>query len=350
MLSKRQRPVAAVLACALCGAVLFAAARAPAADFKEMTPQARRAIKRGVAWLVKNQKTNGSWITSTGRHDDMGVMALGCLGLMAAGNTPGKGEHGRAVARGIDYIIKNAKKSSGLLHIGPAGRSTYNHGLATLALAEAYGMSHNRRTRKALTRAVDLIVDSQGDPGGWDYVMKKSNRSDTSLCVMQMMALRGAINSGIYVPQKTVDKGVKWLLGRHNPKGGFGYSSPGGINVAMSSAWSETAPGKLTWDSKEGKPVRTTLDWLLANGQARRLPQGGWGYYATYYYAQAMYQAGGKYWSKAFPTLRDNLVRAQQQDGSWSGSGSGKVMATGISVMVLCIPNRYLPIFQEERE
>ncbi|MDP7134362.1 MAG: terpene cyclase/mutase family protein, partial [Planctomycetota bacterium] len=317
----------------------------------EMTPESKAAIRRGLAWLVRNQEKDGSWRTATTRPDHMGLMGLSCVALMAAGNTPGRGEYGAELSRALDFIMKNAKPN-GLLHIGPAHYDMYNHGLATLALAEAYGMSHSPRIKAKLVRAVDLIVDCQGSRGGWQYVARPGDH-DTSLCVMQMMALRAAINSGIYVPKETVDKAVKYLLGHHNREtGGFGYSGPAGINVPMSSAGAVSlqAAGKLTWDSKEGLPVRKSLDWLLENSTTKNLPNGGHGYYATYYYAQAMYQAGDKYWRQSFPRLRDNLVKAQSKSGYWKGSGAGPIMATSIAVMVLCIPNRYLPIFQEERD
>lgn len=341
------------IALVMVGTLLAAAipAQARGATFIEATPQSRAAVKRGVDWLVRNQRQDGSWRTATGRPDHLGLMGLACLALMSAGNTPGKGEFGKEVSRGLDFIMKSAKPN-GLLNIGPAHHDMYNHGLATLALAEAYGMSHASKIKVKLIRAVDLIVDVQGRGGGWQYVARKGEH-DTSLCVMQMMALRAAINSGIHVPQKTIDMGVKYLLNRHKPTGGFGYYNRGSVNVAMSSAGAVSlqAAGKLTWDTKEGRPVRTTLDWLLSNAQAQKLPTiSGHGYYATYYYAQAMYQAGGKYWRRSFPRLRDNLVRRQQHGGYWTGHGAGPVMATSISVMVLSIPNRYLPIFQEERD
>jgi hypothetical protein len=328
--------------------VLLGAPAAPAAGFREATPESRAAAERGVKWLIDHQKRDGSWQTSTARSDHLGLMGLACMALMSAGNTPGKGEYGRELSRAVNYLLDKAKPN-GLLNIAPAHYDMYNHGLATLALAEAYGMSHDRRIKKKLVQAVDLIVAVQGPRrGGWQYVARPGTH-DTSLCVMQMMALRGAINSGIYVPQKTIDQGVTYLLSNHRPGGGFGYSNRNKPNVAMSSAGAVSlqAAGKLTI---ENKPVSDTLDWLLNNKQAQALPRGGHGFYATYYYAQAMYQAGGKYWRAAFPRLRDNIVRMQHRDGSWRGSGAGPVMGTSVAVMVLNIPNRFLPIFQEERE
>ncbi len=61
--------------CVICGfSLLFAASASRAATFQEMTPQSKAAIKRGVAWLVQNQKPDGSWVTATTRPDHLGLM------------------------------------------------------------------------------------------------------------------------------------------------------------------------------------------------------------------------------------------------------------------------------------
>jgi uncharacterized protein (DUF2252 family) len=61
---------------------------------------------------------------------------------------PGIGEHGEACERALAYVVKNAKPS-GLLNIAAAQRDTYNHGLATFVLGQAYGMTADARIGKA---------------------------------------------------------------------------------------------------------------------------------------------------------------------------------------------------------
>jgi len=72
----------------------------------------------------------------------------------------------------------------------------------------------------------------------------------------------------------------------------------------------------------------------------------GFPFYSTYYLAQAAFMAGKEYWEKLWPPLRDFLLTSQQPDGGWSGEG-GPEYGTAIALIVLQIPYRYLPIYQE---
>ena len=41
-------------------------------------------------------------------------------------------------------------------------------------------------------------------------------------------------------------------------------------------------------------------------------------FYGHYYAVQAMWHAGGEYWTKWYPAIRDALVARQADDGSWN--------------------------------
>ena len=40
-------------------------------------------------------------------------------------------------------------------------------------------------------------------------------------------------------------------------------------------------------------------------------------FYGHYYAAQAMWQAGGDYWRRWYPKIRDALLERRKPDGSW---------------------------------
>ena len=69
-------------------------------------------------------------------------------------------------------------------------------------------------------------------------------------------------------------------------------------------------------------------------------------HYGHYYAAQAMWIAGGEHWKEWFPAIRDEMIQNQRPDGSWSAQQFGNEYATAMSLIVLQIPNRYLPILQ----
>jgi hypothetical protein len=69
-------------------------------------------------------------------------------------------------------------------------------------------------------------------------------------------------------------------------------------------------------------------------------------FYGHYYAAQAMWTAGGTYWSEWFPAIRDELLNRQNADGSWDDAIDTHY-ATAMACIILQIPNNYLPILQK---
>src|SRR5262245_31316482 len=86
--------------------------RALAADApNEITPASEAALERGLAWLAKNQGVDGNWGSS-----DLGLVSMGALAFMAAGQEPGRGKYGRELERALEFIVSRARPS-GLLNI-----------------------------------------------------------------------------------------------------------------------------------------------------------------------------------------------------------------------------------------
>ena len=163
----------------------------PAAN--EITPELTQAIKRGLAFLASTQNEDGSFGRGRyGRH--AGISALCGLAFMADGNLPGRGEFGEQVSRALEYVLSN-KSESGLLAAESTTGPMYGHGFATLFLGEIYGMNpHDSRVRDVLVRAVDLILNSQTDEGGWRYNPVPSD-ADVSVTICEVMALISARNA-----------------------------------------------------------------------------------------------------------------------------------------------------------
>ncbi|MGC4003655.1 MAG: hypothetical protein QM811_11225 [Pirellulales bacterium] len=68
-------------------------------------------------------------------------------------------------------------------------------------------------------------------------------------------------------------------------------------------------------------------------------------FYGHYYAVQAMWQAGGEYWSRWYPAVREALVRRQLENGSWNDPICNEY-GTAMACVILQMPNTYLPIFQ----
>lgn len=307
----------------------------------------RRALRQGLEYLAAKQRADGSWQTETsgGGAACLGIMGLAVTAFMADGNVPDEGRYADHVRRGLDFVVKG-RQHDGLLVLRRHGAEMYEHGLALLALAEAYGMTHDQSLRKPLDDAVKLSLACQGPRGGWGYTATPAT-VDLSLAVMQLMGLRAARNAGMHVPEETIERALKYIASCYSPQAGaFGYGGPGAsFTMTASGVTSLQACGKMTVTDEK---VRRGLEFLVEGSEQFSPSNSGWYYYGLYYLSQAAFQAGGDYWRAIYPKVVDDLVAAQAPDGSWSGSGSGRVMATSIAVIVLSIPNRYLPIFIQE--
>src|SRR5438067_13688872 len=140
---------------------------APARADVKMDEQTKRAVGRALEWLAGRQNADGSWGDGRYPHNPA-ITAFALLAFMSQGHLPGQGLHGPEVAKGARFLQSCARSSDGYL-VGTRGGNMYSHAMATLALAELWGMSGDADLKPTLTKAVDLIVQSQNPEGGWRY-------------------------------------------------------------------------------------------------------------------------------------------------------------------------------------
>jgi hypothetical protein len=307
--------------------------------FVEITPELQAAVRRGMAYLDRTQGADGSFGSQRyGKH--VGITALACLAFMSDGHLPGRGAYGDNVARGLDFVLRHVQET-GLVAADTSHGPMYGHGFATLFLGEVYGQTSDPRVREALVKAVRLIVSTQNEEGGWRYHPVPFD-ADISVTICQIMALRSARNAGLSVPKETIDRAVAYVRQCQNSDGGFKYMLNSG-----GSAFPRSAAGVASLyyaGIYEDNAVRHGLDYLMASYNQVTHNSGHY-YYGQYYAVQAMFLAGGQYWRKWFPYIRDALIREQQAAGNWE-STHGESYATAMALIILQVPNRYLPIFQ----
>ncbi len=309
-----------------------------------LTRPALEAVNQGLDFLAKHQNDDGTF-DSGGYSRNVAVVALAGMAFMSSGSTPGRGRYGAHVNRCVSYLLDNTQPESGF--IAAPDTSThgpmYGHGFATLFLSEAYGMSRHRELRDRLSAAVELIVKTQNDEGGWRYYPRPYD-ADISVTVCQVMALRAARNAGIHVPHETIERCIDYVKRSQNPDGGFMYMIQGG-----QSAFPRSAAGMVALYSSgiyEGPEIDRGLKYL-----EEHLPRGSsfhresHYFYGHYYAVQAMWHTGGERWRDWYTAIRDELLSLQRGDGSWMDSICQEY-GTAMACIVLQMPNNYLPIFQ----
>ncbi len=181
----------------------------------------------------------------------------------------------------------------------------YGHGITTLMLSEMLGMGADTaqdelirtkcrwRHRTHPARAKNAKDDL--NRGGWRYT-PDSGDSDMSVTVWQTMALRAARNAGLDVPKEAIDDAVHYIKRLYDSaerqarqKRGFGYQDRGARNLHHCRGSARSASLRRI----RGGGSRAALPSDLFKEGIK--PGERWFFYATYYYAQGMYQRGGKF-------------------------------------------------------
>ena len=319
-------------------AVLLLTAPSSAAEVK-MDAATKKATAKALEWLAGKQNTNGSW--SDSRYpQNTAITAFAMLAFMSQGHLPNQGLYGPEVAKGCRYLLATSRADGYL--VGAAGGNMYCHGMATLALAELWGMTGDEEIKPVLKKAVDLIIKCQSAEGGWRYQPEPVG-SDISITIMQVMALRAAKNSGIHVPDKTLTNAIGYINKCYDQKsGGFAYmpgQQPGYARTAAGACVLQLS-GKYDADQ-----IPRAVEYLKKNFDNK-----AHFWYGHYYASHAMHAVGGKDWEEYYTKVRDVMLPLQNADGSWTkpndASGAGPTYQTSIGVIVLSVPENYLPIFQ----
>jgi hypothetical protein len=325
----------------------------------EITEAQKQAVARGLKRLASHQLPEG--IFGGGADTTYGstsaVTSLAGLAFMEAGNLPGRGPYGANVQKCVDAILNRAQES-GLLVAEQVHPLMYSHGFATLFLGEVYGMTGDEKVKDKLQAAVRLIEKTQNPAGGWRYQPVPYD-ADISVTICEIMGLRASRDAGIKVEKDVIDKAVEYVRNCQNADGGFSYMAggfgggPGGGGSAFPRSAAGVAALYYAGIFEDGA-INRGLEYVNHFKPGRDFGAGGpmgFGggnshyFYGQYYAVQAMFLAGGDYWANWYPAIRDELIARQDKTtGGWSGEVN-EDYCTAMALIILQIPNRYLPVF-----
>src|SRR5437899_2736655 len=278
-----------------------------------------------MAYRSNHRNGDHGFCSTVNYHGNVAITSLAALAFMAGGHQPGRGQYGKIVTDCVEFVLSQEQpKPPGFLNNprGSAHGPMYGHGFGTLLLGEVHGMVANKELRKrvkeTLKRAVQVIIESQNTEGGWRYT-PTPNQADISVTICEIMALRSARNAGIAVPKTVVDKCVQYVKRCQDKEvGSFRYQAQM-IRGMQGNAFARTAAGVCALYSAgiyKGREIDLGLRHLRQfqpPSQQSRLDMHY--FYGHYYAVQAMWTAGGDYWSAWFPAIRDELINNQKPDG-----------------------------------
>ncbi len=349
-------------------------------------------VAKGLSWLARHQATDGRWTLNefnvnardkphpagkvfrcncsgmAGRHDDVSGTAFALLPYLAAGIThrPSKEElskdYYKTVLAGIEFIRSRQAAN------GSFSGNMYAHGLISIAMCEAYGLTSDPGLKLSAQRAINFIVTAQHTGGGWRYAPKQAG--DTSVVGWQVMALKSGQMSGLSVPAKTLEGAERFLAScEFMPQSpsqaalyGYSYVPGSGPSDTM------TAAALLCRMYLGINPRNQNL--LMGIERLKRLPPSATkNYYYLYYATQVMHHFGGEAWdlwnkgTKGNNGIRDILIAdmdkglnpgTNHQEGSWAPNGQGhvqaggRIMATSLALLCLEVYYRHLPLYRRD--
>lgn len=333
------------------GAAFAEATAIPTDAMVKVDGPTKQVIKGALKYLASKQHLDGSWSTKAGGGGfPVAMTGYTLLAFMATGNLPDEGEYAKNVHAGMQFLLDSIQPD-GIFRNVSDGQYMYNHGIATIALAELYGQSHSAAIRPKLEKAMNVILKAQNPAGGWRYNPQPSD-ADISVTVVQSVALRAVQDAGLAVPQEAIDKAITYVRSCYEAdkgnsgQGGFSYQPGGPPGFARTAAaiYSLQVLGKY-----DDPKVKAGSAYLFAN-----LKDKEWWTYGNYYAAPAQYMIGGETWRNWYSRVTKILMGFVQHDGSmayWKPdidgqNGVSPIFTTAVYVHILAMPYHFLPLYQ----
>ena len=315
------------------------------------------AVAAALKWLAANQEADGRWDADkhgagretrvfghnrdgAGAQSDTAVTALAVLAFMAAGNSHYEGEYRKNVQHGLEFILNSRARNGNLAGEAKLFAQMYSHGMATLAIAEAYAITGDERLRPGVETAIAFTLATQhATDGGWRY--RPGDEGDMSQFGWQVMALKAAEHGGIEIPAKTRE-GMSTFITRCSSGRSGGLASYRPREDVSATMTAEALSCRFFMNlHRADATVEEAANYL----DARRPADGKADLYYWYYGTLAMHQLGGPRWDRWNVALQQQLLPRQRREGRlagswdpndtvWGGYG-GRVYSTAMGALCL---------------
>jgi len=315
-------------------------------------------VDRGLRWLAARQDKDGAFVTEheSDKLNRVGLTGLSLLAFLAAGSTPTKGPHAKAVA-GAALWLRGQIGKDGLIGTMAGHSFAYNHAVATLALALSSRVDADEGLRKDVGRAVEWIEKARNPYKVWRYYPRDGD-NDTSVTGWMVAALVAARDGGITVNPNSLKSAAVWYDEVTDPntgkcgytKRGEGSSRQAGMETKFPTNKTEAMTasvllGRLSLGQKADTDpiIPRALETILARIPTAEDPQT----FDLYYFLFAslaiarLDEASQKTWRQA---LEPVLLAAMRPEGDeaapWSGvdpwhEAGGPIYATSLATLTL---------------
>jgi hypothetical protein len=307
------------------GLVCLAAALAAAPAQGEITAEkVREAIERGVAYLEREQREDGSWPDPVGYPG--GITAICTLALLNSG-VPAQDKH---VQDAVNYLRK----------IKP--ERTYSTALQTMVFCAAEPSTNLPLIKRNAIWLEEKQKRTGPYTGAWAYPEAEGDNSNSQFA---LLALHEAERVGVKVSDRTWELAHKYWLDCQNPNGSWGYKPQTGGTGSMTCAGiaamvitsDRLSRGDAEADGdrvlccgqqKDNGPLERGLNWLGRNFMVHTNPGMRGNQSWLFYYLYGVERTGrltnqrllgGHDWYREGAEL---LVSLQDElSGYWKGTG-----------------------------
>jgi hypothetical protein len=303
--------------------------------------QVREAIERGVAYLEREQREDGSWGDPVGYPG--GATSLCTLALLNCG-VPAQDKH---VQNAVNYLRK----------IKP--QRTYSTALQTMVFCAAEPSTNLNLIRRNALWLEDNQKRSGPMAGSWAYPEAEGDNSNSQFA---LLALHEAERVGAKVSDRTWELAYRYWIEGQNPNGSWGYKpltpGTGSMTCAGIAALVITSDRLNRGDAeadgdqvmccgeqKDNAPLDRALGWMGRNFSVHTNPGSrgaqGWLFYYLYGLERTgrltnQRLLGGHDWYREGADL---LVNMQDQlSGYWKGTGHAEEephLATSLALLFL---------------
>jgi hypothetical protein len=345
--------------------------------FYGTSPEAQDAIASGLKWLSTCQRENGSWTlagvtdvgdsgrsSSASADDPVAATALALLPFLAEGVTHRRSSisskelasYRSLVERGLQFLARNQNSSTDDSN-GAIGSNLMGHTLATLALAEAYGLTKDDRLRPFLKSALTYLLSAQEDrDGGWRE--QPDGPEELSTTAWDVMALRNAQYAHVPVPKKALKRTEMFMddcgAGAASDRQSLYANTPGSEAAPNATASGLFVRQLLGWQ-KSDPSLTTGCQYLMTHLPPER---GDATYDIDYFFfaTQVLRNMEGTDFDLWNYLVQKHLVSMQDQKEPFSGSWrprqpgislrSSRMYVTALSLLTLQVSYRHLPFYR----
>jgi len=340
------------------------------------SPRVSAAVAKGARWLASVQGADGGWGQDGGEDssarpgerlessgNDVANTAVAALALLQAGS-----QYNPQVERALAFVLQQieASPTDGLAitnrqgtqiqrKLGPCIDTFLSSMLMSQLDGRASTPALNARVRKALQKTVAKIEKHQQSDGSWNIAGGWAPVLGTS---MASRSLFEAQNRGVAVDAAVLKRAEDYtVIALSAPPPPAAPVAAGGVSAGRMGGAASAAPveaaGVALYQSAQAleQLSRTTADRVQNAKQISAIQgqlsnaafvggfgsMGGEEFFSYLNISDSLRRTGGDEWTRWNSQIKTQLVRMQNDDGTWAGHHciTGRVAVTSAAVMTL---------------